>query len=53
MGHTQINVKTQPCSRTFIARSKQAALTHTVSEKELIPQNLCKIHVLLFNAMFI
>ena len=30
MGQAQINVRTQACSRTSIARTKQAALTHNV-----------------------
>ena len=30
MGQAQINVRTRACSRTFIARTKQAALTHNV-----------------------
>ena len=28
MGQAQINARTRACSRTFIARTKQAALTH-------------------------
>ena len=36
MGQAQINVRTRACSRTFIARIKQAALTHHVRGKELI-----------------
>ena len=36
MGHAQINVRTRACSRTFIVRSKQAALTHNISGKEII-----------------
>ena len=35
MGQAQINVRTRACSRTSIARTKQAALTHNVSGKEL------------------
>ena len=35
MGQAQINVRTRACSRTFIARTKQAALTHDVRGKEL------------------
>ena len=35
MGQAQINVRTRACSRTFIARTKQAALTHHVWGKEL------------------
>ena len=30
MGQAQINVRTRACSRTSIARTKQAALTHNV-----------------------
>ena len=36
MGQAQINVRTQACSGTFIARTKQAALTHNVRGKRLI-----------------
>ena len=36
MGQAQINVRTRACSRTFIARTKQVALTHNVRGKELI-----------------
>ena len=35
MGQAQINVKTRACSWTFIARTKQVALTHNVRGKEL------------------
>ena len=35
MGQAQINVRTRACSRTFIARTKQAALTHHVRRKEI------------------
>ena len=35
MGQAQINVRTWACNRTFIARTKQAALTHHVRWKEL------------------
>ena len=35
MGQAQINVRTQACSRTSIARTKQAALTHSVRGKRL------------------
>ena len=38
MGQAQINVRTRACSRTSIARTKQAALTHNVRGKELIPR---------------
>ena len=33
MGQAQINVRTRACSRTSIARTKQAALTHNVRGK--------------------
>ena len=36
MGQAQINVRTRACSRTSIARTKQAALTHSVRGKMLI-----------------
>ena len=36
MGQAQINVRTRACSRTSIARTRQAALTHNVRGKELI-----------------
>ena len=36
MRQAQINVRTRVCSRTSIARTKQAALTHNVRGKELI-----------------
>ena len=39
MGQAQINVRTRACSRTSIARTKQAALTHNVRGKELIHAN--------------
>ena len=35
MGQAQINVRTRACSRTSIAGTKQAALTHNVRGKEL------------------
>ena len=35
MGQAQINVRTRACSETFIARTKQVALTHNVRGKEL------------------
>ena len=35
MRQAQINVRTRACSRTSIARTKQAALTHNVRGKEL------------------
>ena len=40
MGQAQINVRIRACSRTSIARTKQAALTHNVRGKELIGQFL-------------
>ena len=39
MGQAQINVRIRACSRTSIARTKQAALTHNVRGKELSLQN--------------
>ena len=36
MGQAQINVRTRACSRTSIARTKQAALSHNVRGKELM-----------------
>ena len=35
MGQAQINVRTQACSGTFIAKTKQAALTHNVRGERL------------------
>ena len=35
MGHAQMNVRTRACSRTFIVRSTQAALTLNIRGKEL------------------
>ena len=35
MGQAQINVRTRACSRTSIARTRQAALTHNVRGKEI------------------
>ena len=40
MGQAQINVRTWACSGTFIARTKQAALTHNVRGKRLISWTL-------------
>ena len=34
MRQAQLNVRTRACSRTSIARTKQAALTHNVRGKE-------------------
>ena len=39
MGQAQINVRIRACSRTSIARTKQAALTHNVRGKELKCRN--------------
>ena len=39
MGQAQINVRTRACSRTSIARTRQAALTHNVRGKELKKHN--------------
>ena len=41
MGQAQINVRTRACSRTSIARTKQAALTHNVRGKELKAATSC------------
>ena len=41
MGQAQINVRTRACSGTFIARTKQAALTHNVRGKELKSYTVC------------
>ena len=41
MRQAQINVRTRACSRTSIARTKQAALTHNVRGKELRELVLC------------
>ena len=45
MGQAQINVRTRACSGTFIARTKQAALTHNVRGKRLsrVHTYLCRI----------
>ena len=43
MGQAQINVRTRACSRTSIARTKQAALTHNVRGKELKNPIKCTI----------
>ena len=40
MGQAQINVRTRACSRTSIARTRQAALTHNVRGKEITQNNL-------------
>ena len=49
MGQAQINVRTRACSGTFIARTKQAALTHNVRGERLtrdliISQTLILVH---------
>ena len=45
MRQAQINVRTRACSRTSIARTKQAALTHNVRGKELSHLwSLCLVH---------
>ena len=44
MGQAQINVRTRACSRTFIARTKQAALTHNVRGKELMLKSMSAEH---------
>ena len=50
MGQAQINVRTRACSRTSIARTKQAALTHNVRGKELInPRNIISNIIMIFN----
>ena len=43
MRQAQINVRTRACSRTSIARTKQAALTHNVRGKELINNNCMNV----------
>ena len=45
MGQAQINVRTRACSGTFIARTKQVALTHNVRGKELKHRLLVMIRV--------
>ena len=42
MGQAQINVRTRACSRTSIARTRQAALTHNVRGKELKDETVLK-----------
>ena len=49
MGQAQINVRIRTCSRTSIARTKQAALTHNVRGKEL---NL-SLHVAKYMSAFL
>ena len=54
MGQAQINVRTRACSRTSIARTRQAALTHNVRGKELRGVLLYQrnLDCLTFNVMF-
>ena len=40
MGKAQINVRTRACSRTFLTRTKQAALTYHVMGRVNIADNL-------------
>ena len=47
MGQAQINVRTRACSRTSIARTRQAALTHNVRGKELRESLLAFSHSLI------
>ena len=55
MGQAQINVRTRACSRTSIARTRQAALTHNVRGKELrfkVGNNYCfRCKLLCFNVV--
>ena len=48
MGQAQINVRTRACSTSmsFIARTKQAALTHHVRGKELV---LCIVSMIRYD----
>ena len=45
MGQAQINVRTRACSGTFIARTKQAALTHNVRGKRLMKLNMPAVFI--------
>ena len=45
MGQAQINVRTRACSRTSIARTRQAALTHNVRGKELTESKCGSSHI--------
>ena len=45
MGQAQINVRTRACSRTSIARTKQAALTHNVRGKELKSKKIKSLYL--------
>ena len=52
MRQAQINVRTRACSRTSIARTKQAALTHNVRGKEL--NNLLSVDIhFVYNVFYI
>ena len=50
MRQAQINVRTRACSRTSIARTEQAALTHNVRGKELNYASLYKLTFREFSA---
>ena len=52
MRQAQINVRTRACSRTSIARTKQAALTHNVRGKELKGGHLFPHRELLTDILF-
>ena len=45
MGQAQINVRTRACSRTSIARTRPAALTHNVRGKELMHILKCILRI--------
>ena len=53
MGQAQINVRTRACSRTSIARTKQAALTHgervKLIFKSLLPKCVLRPGRIIFN----
>ena len=53
MGQAQINVRTRACSRTSIARTKQAALTHNVRGKELTTEQSSLAHHIMHRFSFI
>ena len=52
MGQAQINVRTRACSGTFIARTKQVALTHNVRGKEL-KSIVAKLKILHLNFLYL
>ena len=52
MGQAQINVRTRACSRTSIARTRQAALTHNVRGKELKCYKRLSASLQLYKAFF-